>query len=123
MSKVDKLRVPDYLDHIAQAIMRITRYTEDMNELAFLRDERTQEPVIRNLKIIGEACRNIERRHPGFFSEHPEVPWGNAYEMRNALSHGYFKVDLEIVWNTIQYDLPELEQQILRLWQQPENRT
>ena len=123
MSKVDKLRVPDYLDHIAQAIMRIARYTEDMHEIAFLADERTQDAVIRNLEIIGEACRNIKRHHPGLLSEHPEISWDSAYEMRNALSHGYFKVDLEIVWNTIQYDLPELEQQILRLWQQLKNRT
>lgn len=78
MSKVDKLRVPDYLDHITQAIMRITRYTEDMNEVAFLTDERTQDAVIRNLEIIGEACRNIERRHPGVFSEHPEGPLGQC---------------------------------------------
>ena len=65
-------------------------------------------PVIRQLEIVGEACRNIERDHPDFAAAHPELPLAFAYEMRNALSHGYFKVDLAIVWKTIETDLPEL---------------
>jgi uncharacterized protein with HEPN domain len=106
------LRAPAYLSHTLQAIQRINRYTEDMDEIAFLQDERTQDAVIRNFEIIGEASRNIERQHSVFATEHSEVPWGIAYEMRNALAHGYFKVDLEIVWRTIQSDLPGLQQQI-----------
>jgi uncharacterized protein with HEPN domain len=54
----------------------------------------------------------LTRTTPEFAQEHPEVPWGFAYEMRNALAHGYFKVDLEIVWKTVQLDLPELAEQI-----------
>jgi uncharacterized protein with HEPN domain len=46
---------------------------------------------------------------------HPDIPLGIAYEMRNALAHGYFKVDFEIVWKTIKNDLPKLEQQIVNL--------
>ncbi len=84
-----------------------------MTEAAFLRDEKTQDAVIRNIEIIGEAARNIERNHPDFAAQHADVPWGIAYEMRNALAHGYFKVDFEIVWKTIGNDLPALEQQIL----------
>lgn len=112
MSKADKLRVPDYLGHILEAIQRIHRYVEDMTEVVFLDDIKTQDAVIRNFEIIGEACRNIEFHHPCFTVDHPEVPWGFAYEMRNALAHGYFKVDLEIVWNTIHNDLPRLAEQI-----------
>ena len=112
MSKADKLRVPDYLGHILEAIQRIHYYVEDMTEVVFLDDIKTQDAVIRNFEIIGEACRNIEFHHPGFTADHPEVPWGFAYEMRNALAHGYFKVDLEIVWNTIHSDLPRLAEQI-----------
>lgn len=112
MSKADKLRVPDLLNHILEAIQRIHRYVEDMNEVKFLEDTKTQDAVIRNFEIIGEACRNIEFRHPDFATNHPDVPWGFAYEMRNALTHGYFKVDLEIVWKTIHNDLPGLAEQI-----------
>lgn len=80
--------------------------------MKFLEDFKTQDAVIRNFEIIGEACRNIELHHAGFAENHPEVPWGFAYEMRNALAHGYFKVDLEIVWKTIQNDLPGLAEQV-----------
>jgi uncharacterized protein with HEPN domain len=118
MSKGDQLRVADYLDHILQAIQRINRYTEDMTEVAFLQDEKTQDAVIRNFEIIGEASRNIERYHPEFAAAHPDIPWGVTYEMRNALAHGYFTVDLEIVWKTIQNDLPRFGQQIIRLHRQ-----
>lgn len=60
MSKADKLRIPDYLGHIHEAIQRIHRYVEDMDEVRFLEDPKTQDAVIRNFEIIGEACRNIE---------------------------------------------------------------
>lgn len=115
MSKADALRLPEYLRHILEAIERIHRYAEDMSEIAFLNDQKTQDAVIRNFEIIGEASHNIERYHPKFADEHPYLPLGFAYEMRNALSHGYFKVDLEIVWKTIHTNLPELHTQIKQL--------
>jgi len=118
MSKAGSLRVPTYLGHILKAIQRISLYVEGMAKAQFLEDAKTQDAVIRNFEIIGEACRNIEVHHPGFAAEHPEVPWAFAYEMRNALAHGYFKVDLEIVWKTIQIDLPPLAGQVEKLIQQ-----
>jgi uncharacterized protein with HEPN domain len=111
----DQQRLPDYLSHILEAIERIDRYTEDMGETAFLKNEMVQDAVIRNFEIIGEASRNIERHYPDFSTAHPEVPLAFAYEMRNALAHGYFKVDLAIVWRTIQNDVPALQQQIRAL--------
>ncbi len=98
MSKANILRLPEYLGHIVEAIERIHRYVEDLDEVAFLQDEKTQDAVIRNFEIIGEASNNIKSHHPEFSYQHPEVPLNFAYEMRNALAHGYFKVDLEIVW-------------------------
>jgi uncharacterized protein with HEPN domain len=115
MSKTDALRLPEYLRHIIEAIERIHRYVENMGEVAFLGDQKTQDAVIRNFEIIGEASRNIERYHPQFAAEHNDLPLGFAYEMRNALSHGYFKVDLEIVWKTIHTNLPQLHAQIKQL--------
>ena len=104
----DKQRLVDYLGHILEAIERIERYTEDIDELAFLQNEMVQDAVIRNIEIIGEASHNIECDYPEFTHTHPELPLAFAYQMRNAVSHGYFKVDLEIVWKTIQHDLYEL---------------
>ncbi|HET7369241.1 MAG TPA: DUF86 domain-containing protein [Gammaproteobacteria bacterium] len=108
-------RLADYLRHILQAIANIQRYTGDMDEAAFLDNRLVQDAVIRNFEIIGEASRNIERRYPDFAAAHPEVPLAFAYEMRNALAHGYFSVDLEIVWKTVQFDLPGLADQVARL--------
>ena len=115
MSKTDILRLPEYLGHIVQAIDRVHRYVEDMVEVDFLQDEKTQDAVIRNFEVIGEASNNIKKYHPDFVRQHPEVPLNFAYEMRNALAHGYFKIDFEVVWTTIHADLPDLRTQIAAL--------
>ncbi len=107
----DESRLLGYLEHIVQAIERIQRYTEDIDEAAFFQNEMAQDAVIRNFEVIGEASRNIERHYPGFATTHPELPLTSAYEMRNALAHGYFNVDLNIVWKTLENDLPELQAQ------------
>lgn len=115
MSKGSILRVPDYLEHIVNAIERIHRYVDDVSEVHFLTDDKTQDAVIRNFEIIGEASHNIERHHPGYGADHPEVPWSLMYTMRNRVAHGYFQVDFELVWKTIHTDLPSLREDILKL--------
>ena len=102
------LRVPDYLEHILQAIERIERHTADVDEMDFLASELIQDAVIRNLEVIGEAANNIQRVDAAFAMAHGEVPWQVMYAMRNRLSHGYDRVDFEIVWKTIHRDLPDL---------------
>jgi uncharacterized protein with HEPN domain len=118
MSKAGNLRVPDYLGHILEAIKRIHLYVENMAEIQFLGDAKTQDAVIRNFDIIGEACRNIDAHHPEFTQMHPQVPCGFAYEMRNALAHRYFKVDVDLVWTTIHSDPPNLAAKIGELLSQ-----
>jgi uncharacterized protein with HEPN domain len=117
MSKTDVLRLPEYLGHIVEAIDRVHRYVEGMAEAVFLQDEKTQDAVIRNFEVIGEASNNIKKYHPDFALQHPEVPLNFAYEMRNALAHGYFKIDFEVVWTTIHADLSGLRTQIAALIQ------
>ena len=113
MSPRDKQeRLSDYLVHILQAIERIQRYTRGMTEAKFIEDELTQDAVIRNLEVIGEASNNIQKRFPAFAAAHPELPLAIAYQMRNAVAHGYFSVDLEIVWKTVQGDLATLTEQV-----------
>ncbi|SFM04335.1 HepT-like ribonuclease domain-containing protein [Rugamonas rubra] len=111
----DQQRLVDYLAHILQAIERVGRYTELMDELTFLNNELVQDAVIRNFEIIGEASNNVERHFPDFAASHPELPLAFAYQMRNAVAHGYFKVDFEIVWKTIQNDLPGLRRLVSTL--------
>lgn len=84
------------------------RYVAGMDETEFLKDEKTQDAVIRTIEVIGEASNNILKRYPDIPRRYPSVPFGFAYEMRNAVAHGYFKVDLSIVWATVQKDLPGL---------------
>ena len=112
MSRGDPLRVRDYLEHIAQAIVNIGEYTAGMDAAAYLADKKTQDAVIRNFEVIGEACNNVSRDHAAFAANHTEIPWNIAYEMRNALAHGYFKIDQGIVWRTIEVDLPALAKTI-----------
>ena len=108
----DPLRVPDYLEHILEANRRIQKYCEGIDQTGFLLNQLVQDAVIRNLEIIGEASRNIERVDPKFLTLHPALPLSFAYDMRNLLAHGYFKVDLAVVWKTIERDLPYLKQQV-----------
>ena len=112
MSRADPLRTADYLRHILEAIDNIQAYTAGMDQAAFMADRKTQDAVIRNLEVIGEACNNVSKNHPDFAASHANVPWGFAYEMRNALAHGYFSVDLGIVWQTVRNDLPSLREQV-----------
>ena len=108
----DPLRLRDYLGHILEAIDRIQEYLEDMDEIGFLANRMAQDAVIRNFEIIGEASRNIERVAPEFVAAHPELPLSFAYDMRNILAHGYYKVDLGVVWKTVERDLPYLQEQV-----------
>jgi uncharacterized protein with HEPN domain len=108
-------RVRDYLDHIVQAIERIKRYVAADDHDGFLRDEKTQDAVIRTIGISGEAARNVERVAPEYAAAHPEIPWPVTYAMRNRVSHGYFEIDLDLVWRTVLIDLPVLESQMRTL--------
>lgn len=112
MSRRDRQALRDYLAHIHQAIERIQRYLADVDHADFLRNEEKQDAVIRNFEVIGEASENIRRNFPDFAGQHPDFPLQATYGMRNALAHGYFKIDLDVVWNTIEQDLPWLESQV-----------
>ena len=88
------------------------------DEIAFLNDHKTQDAVVRNFEIIGEAAHNIEIYHTAFSTAHPDIPWAVIYAMRNRVAHGYFKVDLDMIWKTIHADLPQLHAQIKQLLDQ-----
>jgi uncharacterized protein with HEPN domain len=88
-----------------------------MDEVTSLQDEMAQDAVIRNFEILGEASHNIESHFPDFAATHPELPLAFAYQMRNAVAHGYFKVNFEIVWKTIQNELFGLHTQVQAILQ------
>lgn len=115
MNRANPQRCTDYLRHIVEAVDTIQAYTLGMDAAAFIADRKTCDAVIRNIEIIGEACNNVIKHHEAFAAAQPSIPWGFAYEMRNALSHGYFNVDNAIVWQTVQHDLPKLRLQVASL--------
>jgi len=110
-----ELRIPDYISHILEAIERIAEYTAGMDEDGFLRNKLVQDAAIRNIEIIGEAARNIERASTAFTADHRHIPWSAMIAMRNRVSHGYMTINLSLVWKTIRSDLPELGKSIRAL--------
>ena len=108
-------RVVDHLQNALAAIARIEAYLEGQDEASFLGSELVQDAVIRNLEVIGEALHQVEENEPSFRAEHSDVPWDEAYGMRNLLSHGYFKVRPELVWSTVKENLPGLRDQLVRI--------
>jgi len=112
VTRRDSLDLRDYLEHIQQAIKRIQRYLREIDYVGFLANEEKQDAVLRNLEVIGEAAGNIRRHFPEFSEQYPDFPLRQAYETRNVLAHGYFKVDLAVVWKTVERDLPPLDAQV-----------
>lgn len=98
----------EYLGHILEAARLACSYVKALSKEDFLADTRTQQAVIFNIVIIGEAAARLTRDHPGFVGLHQEVPWKSMKGMRNRIAHGYFDIDLNIVWDTVQTALPQL---------------
>ena len=101
-------RLADYLDHMLEAVRLACGYVEGMDRADFHADVRTQQAVILNIVVIGEAATRVLQEYAEFAQEHPEVPWKNMRGMRNRIAHGYFSVDLDIVWDTVSGALPPL---------------
>lgn len=115
MKRLHPERVPEYLQHIIDAIDRATSYVAGMDRAAFEADLRTQDAVMRSIEIIGEAAQRARSADPGFAKRHAQVPWDQIYGMRNRIIHDYFAVDLDVVWQTLQRDLPALRTQVRAL--------
>lgn len=113
-------RLPDYLDHIQQAATDARSFVEGLAREDFLADKRTQQAVIMSLIIIGEAATKIMDGYTAFTQAHHEVPWRSMRNMRNRMAHGYFDINLDIVWDTVQEWLPELLKQLPSVLQDPE---
>jgi uncharacterized protein with HEPN domain len=85
---------------------------EGLNQAQFEADERTQQAVLLNLIIIGEAATRLLLRHPRFAGRHPDVPWEQMKGMRNRIAHGYFDINLRLVWAAVRDHLPALASQL-----------
>lgn len=105
-------RLADYLRQMIDGSRDALSFTDGMDREAFLADLRTQRAVVMSLMIVGEAAARILADHPAFADAHPDVPWRSIRGMRNRIAHGYFDVDLGVVWQTVQAELPRLVQRL-----------
>jgi len=101
-----------YLQHMLDAISDIEKFVENVTQDAFFKNKEKQYAVLRALEIIGQATKNLSK---GLKGKHHEVPWRDIAGMRDKLIHEYFGVNLELVWETIRNNLPELKKQIDRI--------
>ena len=98
-------RDQEYLLDILEAAKLAVSYTRSVTQEEYLQDTQLQDSVIRRLEIIGETARRISvEMHAKF----PSIPWKDMIGMRNQMVHEYDDVDLYIVWQTVQHDLPHL---------------
>ena len=88
---------------------RIAEYIEGFSFTDFKRDYKTVDAVIRNFEVIGEASKNLPIE---IKTKYPEVPWDEMYLLRNKVSHEYFGIDYEIIWDVAKNYLPENKLQI-----------
>lgn len=100
-----------YLLHIRDAIQHIVEYTEAGQE-SFLADRKTQDAVVRNLEIIGEATKRLS---PSLKDAHPDISWKPMAGMRDKLIHDYFGINLQLVWDVVEHDLPVLRLRVSKL--------
>ena len=101
-----------YLDDIIEAVRRIKQFTNNMDFEDFKVDIKTQDAVVRNLEIIGEASSRLpEKVHQSA----PEIEWRKIVGIRNILAHEYFGISLPIIWDILQDKLDELYNTCLRL--------
>ena len=98
-----------YLQHILEAIQQIALYTSEVSYEQFLQKRLVQDGVVRQLEIIGEASRNLS---PEFRNSQPQIPWQQIIGLRNRVIHAYFEVNLTIIWEVVQNDLPTLREQL-----------
>lgn len=109
-------RVEDYLEHIADAIERATRYVGNLENLQALeQDQQAQDAIVRTIAVVGEAANRIQKVAPEFVTKHPMLPWSQMRGIRNKVIHDYFDVAWDVVWETVKVDLPPLLQQVRSL--------
>ncbi len=105
-----------YLKHILDAIEKIYNYLSDIFDYEmFDKDSKTQDAVLRQLSIIGEAANKISSE---FKLKYPELPYQNMIAMRNFVIHEYFGVDTKVVWDTCYEDLPPVKEIIEKILQE-----
>lgn len=105
----------DLLGHMREAVRQSLIYTEGWGREQFLADKRTQQAVILNLIVLGEAATKLMDHYPQITAAHPQIEWRSMRGMRNRIAHGYYDIDLDVVWQTVASALPELAERLRQM--------
>ena len=93
------------LQHMVEAVQEILEFTQGGILQSIVADRPLQHLIVRDLEILGEAASRIS---PQYRQEHPEIPWRDMIDLRNRLIHAYFDLNPDVIWKTVQQDLPKL---------------
>jgi len=103
------LGLSTHLKNMLTAVSDAQSHVEGLDKDTFLANRLVQQAVSLNLIVIGELAGQIYKDYPEFTATHADVPWQDIRNMRNRLAHGYFAIDFEVVWDTVQNSVPTLE--------------
>jgi uncharacterized protein with HEPN domain len=109
------------LELITKISAEACTFVEGLSKEAFLGDRRTQQAVIMNLQIAGEGVRKLLSKQESLDTKYPDVPWRSIRAMRNRIAHGYYELNLDIVWDTVTQSLPTLISQLETIRRDLEN--
>jgi uncharacterized protein with HEPN domain len=108
-----------FLDDIKEAAGKIQDYTKGMSYEQFLADLRTQDAVIRNFEVIGEAIKNLP---DDVKARNPAVAWKQVAGLRDVIAHGYFHIDFEVIWEIVSDRIPVFKKDIAKILREETRR-
>ncbi|WP_082343672.1 HepT-like ribonuclease domain-containing protein [Sulfobacillus thermosulfidooxidans] len=106
-------RAPAYLTQILQSLDRIASYSAEGSR-AFFESPLLQDGIVHNLELIGASVKQLPAE---LLASHPNIPWSAIARMRDRLAHHYLGLDLELVWEVVQHDLPPLKDAVIAMLQ------
>lgn len=116
-------RLAGWLEDMLATAQRACEFADGLSRADFLADVRTQQAVAMSLLIVGEIAAKAMEVEPSIPTDHPQIPWVSMKGMRNRIAHGYFELDLSVVWQTVQDALPELIRQLPALIESVKQQT
>jgi uncharacterized protein with HEPN domain len=101
-----------FIAHMLENIADIETFLKGVKKEGFLANKEKQNAVVRSLEIIGEASKNIPTT---IKTAHPSIPWKEIAGTRDKITHHYFGVDLQLIWNLTQKEIPKLKKDLLKI--------
>jgi len=101
-----------FIKHILESINKIEKYAKNLKKEKLIQDTKIQDAIIRRIEIIGEAVKNLP---DNLRNKYPHIEWNAIIRARDKIIHHYFGIDLNIIWDIIKKDLPDLKRKIAKI--------